>query len=193
MEKGGEKAMIPRTSGGGKFNSVTHGLRANSRLLPGESPIAFGKLRSKLLRQFAPVGPAERILVEQVAEALWRLRRVAAVEAGLYALSYNSRCRKRVEDRAWKARYGRDEEEPEERELLGEAWVHHSKSFLHLARYRTSVERPLAKNIRDLAAMQAARLGKAADGGEVINLSRDGDSYTPRTANGREETEKADN
>lgn len=181
MQNGGEKATVPRRSDGGKFNAMTHGLRANSRLLPGESPIAYGRLRSRLLRQFRPVGPAERILVEQTAEALWRLKRVAAVEAGLYTRTSNLR----QESQGRVSKYNGDAHALDERQTLGDMWLHHSKSFLNLARYRTTIERPLGRNLRDLTALQAARAGRVADGGEVIDVTREGDTSAPRTTNGR--------
>jgi hypothetical protein len=53
-------------------------------VIPGESAEAFNDFREAIFRQEAPVGPVETALVELMAMAQWKLRRVWAMEAGVY-------------------------------------------------------------------------------------------------------------
>jgi hypothetical protein len=73
---------------------------------------------------------------------------------------------------------------------LGRAFVADGKTFLPLARFRASIERPLFKALQALATAQAERCGKeGADGREIIDVSRVCDTYAPRTVSGQEEND----
>ena len=62
-------------------NAAKHGLRAQGfALLPDEDAGAFVGLRQRLVEEHDPRGAVEEALVEQLALALWRTRRVEALE-----------------------------------------------------------------------------------------------------------------
>lgn len=65
----------------------SHGLRGTGSFafLPGEDPTAFGDLLADLLATYAPADAAERHWVEEVAHAMWRRRRLHALEACVFA------------------------------------------------------------------------------------------------------------
>jgi hypothetical protein len=64
-------------------NSLRHGLRAKTILIPGESRRKFQTLLDDYIDQFQPLGPVEFDLVQTMAIARWRLNRVLAIEATL--------------------------------------------------------------------------------------------------------------
>src|SRR6266481_6398242 len=64
-------------------NSVRHGLRAKSIVLPTESEEEFQSLLDSYNDQFDPQTGVERELVEAMAVARWRLRRVCTIETHL--------------------------------------------------------------------------------------------------------------
>jgi hypothetical protein len=67
-------------------NAVTHGLHAQDVVLPhlGESHEEFDALCAGLARELSPRTAVERHYVEQIAQAMWRLRRLTRWEASLY-------------------------------------------------------------------------------------------------------------
>lgn len=78
----------PRTVGGkaaSSRNALRHGLTAQMVVLDWEHAAAFEELRRSLVDQFSPETPADKVLVEHLAGALWRLNRAGAYEAGLMA------------------------------------------------------------------------------------------------------------
>ena len=67
-------------------NAVTHGLHAQDAVLPhlGESQAEYNALCDGLARELSPRTAVERHYVAQIAQAMWRLRRLTRWEAGLY-------------------------------------------------------------------------------------------------------------
>jgi hypothetical protein len=63
------------------MNAVTHGLSAQSVLLPGESDERFQRLLDGFASDFQPHSHIARFQVEQLAIAAWRMRRAQAFEA----------------------------------------------------------------------------------------------------------------
>src|SRR4051812_46307443 len=82
-----QKSTGPRTRRGKdrvSRNALRHGLLAQAALIPGEDPEPFIALHAELKAHFDPVGTVEDVLVDLVVSYLWRVRRIAQVEAGLY-------------------------------------------------------------------------------------------------------------
>jgi hypothetical protein len=99
-----QKSTGPKTAAGkavSKMNALKHGVLAKTVVVRGhhfqESKRGFKKLCQELYASLAPVEPLEAMLVDQIATAHWRLRRVRMAEAGEIALSvdevHNSRSR----------------------------------------------------------------------------------------------------
>ena len=84
-----KRSTGPKTAGGrakSAKNALSRGLRSAAPVLPGEPPEEWEEHRSGILRSLAPSGPLESELAGRVALCLWRLRRVAAFEAGVTAV-----------------------------------------------------------------------------------------------------------
>lgn len=58
-----------------------HALSAEDLVLPGECPASLDELRAALRQQYEPSNVTESILVNEIAEQFWRLRRMRALEA----------------------------------------------------------------------------------------------------------------
>jgi hypothetical protein len=96
-----KKSTGPKTENGkavSKLNALKHGLLAQSVVVRGhkvkESPNEFKKLCQEFYTSLAPIGPLEEMLVDQIVQATWRLRRARTAESGEIALS--------VDDGHWK-------------------------------------------------------------------------------------------
>jgi hypothetical protein len=61
-------------------NSYKHGLRSRSPLAPGEDPAEYTAYALELMEDLKPVGMAQRVLAEQIAQLQWKLRRVPEAE-----------------------------------------------------------------------------------------------------------------
>ena len=74
----------PRTPEGKRAssrNSFQHGLYSKQLVLPGEDPAELDALRQDLRREHQPANTTEEILVNELAEHYWRLRRMRKLEA----------------------------------------------------------------------------------------------------------------
>ncbi len=74
----------PRTPVGkstSRWNSFKHGLYAKQLVVPGEDPTELDSLRSSLRAEHQPANTTEEILVNEIAEQYWRLRRMRRYEA----------------------------------------------------------------------------------------------------------------
>ena len=85
------KSTGPRTETGkaiARLNALTHGLTSQKRVtLAGESEFDYLRLREKLMFEFDPQTSVQTHLVDQLANHLWRLKRVAPFEAGILNLT----------------------------------------------------------------------------------------------------------
>ncbi len=74
----------PRTPEGkntSRWNSFKHGLYAKQLVVPGEDPAELDALRHSLRAEHQPANTTEEILVNEIAEQYWRLRRMRRYEA----------------------------------------------------------------------------------------------------------------
>jgi hypothetical protein len=126
------------------LNALNHGLLSRQILLPNEDEASLMQLSEHLHSQLQPVGELESLLVERIVAAAWRLRRVLAVEAGIYKeerFSFTGE------------EYG-----------LGMAFIRDANganAFSKLSRYETTIERGLYKALHELQRLQAARRAEA--------------------------------
>ena len=84
-----QKSTGPKTPEGKRavrLNALRHGLLSKEVLLPGEDRETLGDLGERLWAELQPVGELENLLVDRVVAAVWRLRRIGRVEAGIFAL-----------------------------------------------------------------------------------------------------------
>ena len=83
----GKKSRGPVTPQGkenSSRNALKHGLTAEFAVLPGESEQDFADLLEAHVTLHQPANPVEMELVETMALARWRLRRMAALESNLF-------------------------------------------------------------------------------------------------------------
>ncbi len=62
-------------------NSFQHGLYSKQLILPDEDPAEFDHLRATLRSEHQPANTTEEILVDELAQHFWRMRRFRALEA----------------------------------------------------------------------------------------------------------------
>ena len=96
----GAKSHGPTTPAGqtrSSRNALRHGLSANSAstvptlapvspVLPTESAADYQTLRHSYLSEFCPIGLLEEELIETMATARWRLRRLSTIETTLLTI-----------------------------------------------------------------------------------------------------------
>ena len=83
-QKNAIKSTGPRTSAGkasSSANAIQHGILSRHLILPGEEREDYDAVLNQLLMEQKPVGTLEMSLVERMAIALWRQRRLIAAEA----------------------------------------------------------------------------------------------------------------
>ena len=77
------KSTGPRTAEGkerSSLNSIKHGIYTAHVILPGESPDEFAKLLKAYIDQFQPTDQLESDLVQDIADARWRISRMKRQE-----------------------------------------------------------------------------------------------------------------
>src|SRR6185369_3180014 len=67
-----------------------HGLTSKLVVIPGEDPEDFESLKAELAASYQPANAAEDILVTQIDEHFWRLRRARGVETSVYQVYMES-------------------------------------------------------------------------------------------------------
>ena len=75
-----------------RFNALKHGVLSRHTVLAHEDGVEFGDLLAALVAEHQPAGPTETHLVEELAGAIWRKRRVlqaegASINRGLLAVA----------------------------------------------------------------------------------------------------------
>jgi hypothetical protein len=81
----------PKTEEGksvSSMNALKHGLTAQTTLLPDEDPQFYSALSEGIRGELDPVGYVESILVDLIVGKMWRLGRIAQVEAGIFRSEY---------------------------------------------------------------------------------------------------------
>jgi DNA-binding TFAR19-related protein (PDSD5 family) len=80
----------PKTEAGkqrSSLNALSHGLTSQVVVMPTEDPHAYQRHLKSLTDEYHPVGATETLLTQALADAAWRLNRVAALEANLLTAS----------------------------------------------------------------------------------------------------------
>ena len=76
--------VTPEGRAASSRNSLRHGFTAASVVLPTESSEDFQELLDSYIDQFHPQGGVEMDLIQTMAAARWRLRRIATIETTLF-------------------------------------------------------------------------------------------------------------
>jgi hypothetical protein len=94
------KSTGPKTPTGkgiASKNATRHGLLASDVVIKGEDPEAFTAMQEALVHELTPEGAIECQLVDRIAGALWRLRRLGRVEADIFEFEALSRAHRNSE------------------------------------------------------------------------------------------------
>ncbi len=121
--------------------SQLHGLTSSRVVLPHESQEAYDKLEASLINRFKPADDLESELVQEMAAARWRLRRIEAMEAALFKKAI------------------KQHEEAGTPDALDIAYVEvaESKSYRMLVRHASQLRRAFEKAWKELQLIQADR------------------------------------
>jgi len=129
-----QKSTGPKTEDGkarSSLNRLDHGLAGRFRLLPGESQEDYTQLQTSLDCEWNPQHATEQILVTQMAEAHWKLRRIGNWQDGILQKCPN----------------------PFDPDIPAEV----SKRMMLLQRYEVSERRAFHKGMEDLRRLQNER------------------------------------
>ena len=141
-----KKSTGPRTEDGKAHtsqNALKHGLLARDAVLPGEDPAVFDRHFRDFEDTIEPQNALEFALVRQIADAEWRLRRLARIETAFLA----DAC-----DRTLRAKQNHHPDRvPTDYEgetlLMGEALRERSQDQVNFARYKSSLCRDLNRAV----------------------------------------------
>jgi hypothetical protein len=148
----GAKSRGPATPEGraaSSRNSLRHGFTAQSVVLPNESQEDFQSLLDSYTHQFRPQGGVEMDLVQTMAAARWRLRRISTIETTLL----NNEMTRRAKD------CRRELNNPDDLARL--AWVFqkladNGQSLALLMRYEGALNRSYDRAFKQLLLLQSA-------------------------------------
>jgi hypothetical protein len=73
-----------------RLNAVRHGILSRYTILPWESREEYGALHLALVTEYAPEGPTEEHLVEEIAGIIWRKRRLRLAENAAFRKKFRS-------------------------------------------------------------------------------------------------------
>ena len=100
------KSTGPKTPEGKaavSMNSLRHGLRARTVVLPGESHEEFHQLCDDLEHEWQPESRTAQFYLEQMAVSQWKLTRLEVAEAGIFKESLSAKEQLPLLDRLWQA------------------------------------------------------------------------------------------
>jgi hypothetical protein len=126
-------------------NHTTHGLAGRHVVLPGEDPDEYDRLLAELLDEHKPAGPTERFLVQQMAQAQWKLDRIARMEQQIF-------------ERRMASGEAADPAAAWDQDCAG------PNSLLKLGRYQAAAQRAWFKALAALQSLQSPRHAEDAGG-----------------------------
>jgi hypothetical protein len=125
-------------------NRMTHGLLSRQVLLREEEPDLFRQVWGALWEELRPVGELETYLAARIVSGIWRMNRIARIEAQLFN---ESPLRAADPD----AGIGK---------IFRLDCAHGGNAFAKLLRYETAIDRGIQRALKELRAVQAARRAK---------------------------------
>jgi hypothetical protein len=115
-----------------RMNSLRHGLRARTVVLPGESRDEFNQLCDDLEAEWQPESRTAQFYLEQMAISQWKLMRMEVGEANIFAETVSGKAQIPLLDRLWQAQgrleraYARAQRELERLQYRRPHWIHQS-------------------------------------------------------------------
>ncbi len=143
--------VTPEGKARSSANSRRHGLASASILMDGESAEDFQLLRADFINQFQPQTAVETDLVDVMAIARWRLRRLLAIEAHLFDLEILER-KDQIKSRSKQKAMEQEDRLAFVFQRLGDE----GNSLTLLLRYEGSLNRSYEKALKQLLQLQSA-------------------------------------
>src|SRR6476660_5171088 len=147
-----QKSTGPNTPEGRdavRFNALRHGLTAKHAVLDNENEQEFQEMLEAFEAGHQPVGPTENLLVQQMVMAAWRLKRLRAVETGLFNI--------RMFDLSERIKNDYTGMPPTERQAF--VFLDDSRSagaIESLSRYETRIERSFYRALHELQRLRSS-------------------------------------
>ncbi len=155
-----QKSTGPRTPQGkarSAQNALTHGLRAERVLLPGEDPELFRRFSDDLLRELNPATPRQHYIATKLITYYWKLDRLAGAESHLYQRLHENYLeppmREYLQEFGHDPAAGREPLTPQQL-LAYEFSINHSNAFLRLEGYERSLLSSILRLSSELRRLQ---------------------------------------
>ncbi|MBM3812038.1 MAG: hypothetical protein FJW20_10450 [Acidimicrobiia bacterium] len=139
----------PRTAEGKHkvaANATRHGLSGAHIVLHGEDPAQYDALRNELALDLHPSGVTENFLVDQIAQAQWKLMRIARIEACEFTPHPD-----------YADQFPKDGNPDEVNAAIYASDCSNSQIFLKFARYESAARRAYHQALNQLLKLQATR------------------------------------
>jgi hypothetical protein len=137
--------------------------------MPHEDKKVLSSLGNAIRNRLLPEGEVEDLLVDRIVSAVWRLRRIQKIEAGI--LEYK---RKNFIKRSRTYSHVDGVEDESGSESLGHSWAEgivNTDVLSPLSRYETALERGLYRALHELERRQAQRAGKVVPPPVAVDVS----------------------
>jgi hypothetical protein len=143
-------------------NSLKHGLTSARVVLPHESQEEFDSLEASIVNRFKPYDEIERVLVHEMASALWRLSRIETMEAALFHKAFKQQ-QELLGPNA----------DPNEVRIAAYAEVAESKGLRMLSRHQGQLRRAYEKAWKEIEIIQEQRLQHAAQEAKAARIQNE--------------------
>lgn len=154
-----------------RFNALKTGLTGRTVLLPDDDLIAYQRHVNRFVTKYSPANDEESALVQFIADAEWRLLRIAPLEENTFAAGLIKL-----------AHLFPDESDPVRRAALIQVEVHiaYRKEFSNYALQERRLRNQMGDDIEKLKALQKFRLDhRASQISHTIKLRNDGEDFQP--------------
>ena len=170
----------PKGRAESKYNAMRHGLTAMSILMPGETQEAYDAHLEGYIDQFQPRHAVELDLVETMATARWRLRRIPAIESNMVLNDIEHG-------------FGNYKQLAEDGQRVAFAFDRCNRALSLLTRYESSLNRTFERAWKQLQELQKPRLAEANEKlrNEIAELEA-APRPAPKTASRRPKAPPAD-
>jgi hypothetical protein len=132
----------PKTEEGkhrSSLNALRHGLTGQIVVMPYEELTAYQRHVKNLTDEYHPANTTEALLVQQIADASWRLNRIAALESNILALSVQG------------------EDALEDTMAIAAAFEKQSKALANLSLHSQRLSRQFQQTVTQLRELQKQR------------------------------------
>ncbi len=146
-----QKSTGPRTAAGkaaSRMNAMKSGIHAEDLVIRAEYPDELERLTDEYYREFHPITPRERDLVDAIVRNEWIIRRMGLVEAQLWGHQFQHNDSVRPPDRLAILKRNWP---------LGQAFIAVSGQFERLQRRVSALERSTRRAFQELAEIRARR------------------------------------